>query len=83
MPEFTSATSGSCYKFAPITENQVFQEIKLLGERSNLDILNIDSKLIFLSAHIIAPTLTKLFNLSLTSGVDQKGNCKKKLSMVQ
>ena len=31
MPEFTSATSGSCYKFAPITENQVFQEIKLLG----------------------------------------------------
>ena len=34
----------------------------MLGENSNLDILNIDSRLLFLSAPIIAITLTQNFS---------------------
>ena len=36
-------------------------ELQLLEENSNLDTLDIDSRPLFLSAPIIAPTLSKLF----------------------
>ena len=68
MPDFIGEAIHNCFNFSSIEEETVLHELKLLRENSNLDILDIDSRLLFLSAPIIAPTLTKLFNMSLTSG---------------
>ena len=40
-----------------------------LKTSTSLDILDIDSKLLQVSAHLIAPSLTHIFNLSLYSGI--------------
>ena len=52
-----------------VTENFTYYKLKELSERSSLDILDMDSKLLFLAAHLITPSLTFLFNLSLDTGI--------------
>ena len=54
--------------FGPISINRILDELKSLGQRSNLDVLKLDLKLLFLGRHIIAPSMCDLFNLSLQSG---------------
>ena len=56
------------FSFGPILVNRVLDELKSLGQSSNLDNLKLDSKLLFLGRHIIAPSMCDLFNLSLQSG---------------
>ena len=48
--------------------NFVYDQLRLLRDKSNLDILNIDCKLLRLSASAVAPSLSKIINLSISSG---------------
>ena len=66
----TSATwkgpsSIHTFHFDVITSESVMKHLLGLPNRSNNDILEFDSKLLKLSAHVIYPYLTGLFNLSL------------------
>ena len=69
MPTSTNNHTLSIkFSFGPILVNRVLDELKSLGQRSYLDVLKLDSKLLFLGRHIIAPSMCDLFNLSLQSG---------------
>ena len=56
------------FKIMEVQENDVTKLLAKLPDKPNLDILGLDSKLLRDSAHIIAPSLTKIFNLSITEG---------------
>ena len=56
------------FSFRPILVKTVLDELKSLGQSSNLDNLKLDWKLLFLGRHIIVPSKSDLFNLSLQSG---------------
>lgn len=56
------------FKITTINIASTSKYIKKLPDRSNLDLLYMDSKLLRISADIIAPFVTKMFNLSITSG---------------
>ena len=66
------APSQSCknsFQFEIISSFSTYKCIMVLTTSTSLDILDIDSKLLQVSAHLIAPSLTHIFNLSLYSGV--------------
>ena len=54
------------YLFPISTECRNLKQLKSLPDRPKLDVLNIDSKLMKLSADYIAPSLYQIFNLTLT-----------------
>jgi hypothetical protein len=58
------------FKFETIMESTVYKYLKSLGTTiSSNDVLNMDSKLLSISAHIIAPFVTFLINASLKLGI--------------
>ena len=68
----TSATwkgpsSIHTFQFNVITSESVLKHLLCLPKRSNNDILEFDSKLLKLSAYVIYPYLTCLFNLTFTT----------------
>ena len=50
-----------------VTPEHVSKNLALLGNRSNTDILGIDSKLLYISRFIISNSLSSLYNLSLST----------------
>ena len=60
----------SIYDFIaqPITNEFVTSQLRLLSDKSNLDVLNIDSKLLRVAAPVLCPSLAYLINKSITSG---------------
>ena len=64
-PNFTTGT----FNFDEVDSDNVLKLIKALGDSSANDVLGFDGKLLFLSATLIAPLITKMFNMSLTNGI--------------
>jgi hypothetical protein len=57
------------FTFTEVNENVVFKHLLKLGSQvSKNDVLNMDSKLLCLSANIIAPLITNFINYSLKMG---------------
>lgn len=56
------------FKFEDINHSNIVKMLNKLDMSSSLDVLNFDSKLLRLSSNVIAPSLTKLFNMSLYKG---------------
>ena len=53
----------------PISESAVHKSLSRLGCDSNLDILDLDSKLLKIAAPLIETFLTSVFNYSLQNGI--------------
>lgn len=60
---------GSQFIFSEIDQNNVTRSLKLLKVSKATGVDNIPAKILKMSADIIAPSLTAIFNLSLNSGV--------------
>lgn len=56
------------FEFRTITAAETLKYLMKFGEHSNIDILEMDSKLLRLAADVIAPSLTSLFNISICNG---------------
>ena len=67
--EAHSQLCKNSFQFEIISSFSTYKSIMGLKTSTSLDILDIDSKLLQVSAHLIAPSLTHIFNLSLYSGV--------------
>ena len=60
------SNSTCCFNFTTIEQDSVCQKHLLkLDDVTNNDVLGFDSRLLFLSADIIAPILTKCYNVSI------------------
>ena len=57
------------FKFAKIEESSVLQSLNLLSNRSSIDIIDVDRKLLRLASAVIARSLTDLYNMSLMTGI--------------
>jgi hypothetical protein len=62
-------TSSKQFQFQMIGCEYVHKLLVKLGKNSRNDVLGFDSKLLYFSADVIAPILTKLFNASLTTSI--------------
>ena len=58
------SNSTCCFDFTTIEQYSVKKKLLKLGDVTNIDILGFDSITLFLSADIIAPILTKFYNVS-------------------
>ena len=67
--KWTLPESIHTFRFSPITTAFITKELKHLPKKSKLDIFYLDTKLLNLASCIIAPSLRKLLNLSLFSGI--------------
>ena len=56
------------FELQPVDTSFIARQLQILKDNSNLDILNIDTKLLKAGAHIIAPSLSVLLNLSINEG---------------
>ena len=52
-----------------IEESSVLQSLNLLSNRSSIDIIDFDRKLLRLASAVIARSLTDLYNMSLMTGI--------------
>ena len=60
----------SIYNFETqqVEVSYVYKLLRLLKDRSNLDVINMDSKLLHIAAEELSPTLTAIINLSISTG---------------
>ena len=65
LPKLTVPNCTKQFVFHEININYTLKELLKLPLKSTLDVINIDNKLLRLSALAIAPSLTHIFNLSL------------------
>ena len=68
LPPCTINTPEEPFEFLTIDTNFVLQELLHLSEKPKLDIIKFDTRLLRISAPIIAPFLTHIYNLSLCTG---------------
>lgn len=66
-PPWKGPISDRQFRLEPIKENSVYERLKALGQKPNNDLLGMDCKLLCLSASVITPVLTQLFNASISS----------------
>ena len=59
------SNSTCCFNFTTIEQDSVKKHLLKLGDVTNNDVLGFDSRLLFLSADIIAPILTTFYNVSI------------------
>ena len=59
----------SSFEFLEINMNEVLQHLLNLGNKSSLDMIDMDNKLLRLASPIIAPLLCHIFNLSLCNSI--------------
>ena len=59
------SNSTCCFDFTTIEQDSVKKHLLKLGDVTNNDVLGFDSRMLFLSADIIAPILTKFYNVSV------------------
>ncbi len=57
------------FRFYEITQTMVLKELKGIPDKSNIDVLGIDGKILRIAASCISESLTHLFNLSLCTGI--------------
>jgi hypothetical protein len=65
----TITSPQSIYQFAfrMVTPDETLRLLTKLSDKSSLDVLGIDSKLLCIGKHILSPILTHLFNLSIVT----------------
>ena len=68
-PSVTFSSPLNMFDLSVINVNFVLQELLHLSPDPHLDVLDLDSKLLRLSAPLIAPLLAHIYNLSLFSGI--------------
>ena len=71
LPDMSSVTKDVNLAFVleEISQDFVFQSLKFLKNDNTLDVLNFDGKILATAAPIILRSLTKIFNLSLKTGI--------------
>ena len=71
LPDMSSVTKdvNSACVLEEISQDFVFQSLKLLKNDNTLDVLNFDGKILATAAPIILRSLKKIFNLSLKTGI--------------
>ena len=67
--ETNPSLSGPGFSYQPITEDIVINSIKRLKPNKATGLDKISTRLLKDSVHVIAPTLTSLFNLSRQTGI--------------
>ena len=67
LPEVEVALPHNQFEFKPITVDSVEKALISIPNKAKSDLLGFDNKLLRLSADLISPSLTYIFNLSLTS----------------
>ena len=65
LPDLSFLNIENEFNFLEIDVNFVLRELLSLPLKTSLDVINMDNKLLHLSAPAIAPSLTHIFNLSL------------------
>ena len=68
LPNFDVTLPSNQFEFLSINPNYVLEELLSLPNKSSLDILNMDSKLLRLASPIIVQVIAHIFNLSLALG---------------
>ena len=66
LPEWNAPECIYSLSLQNVEISFTLKQLKSLPDRPKLDVLNIDSKLMKLSADYIAPSLTQIINLTLT-----------------
>ena len=66
LPDWRGAKATARFTFQQFSNDSVLKELSSLNEEANLDILNIDRKLLRISADIIAPSLCTIYNKSVS-----------------
>ena len=69
LPDLSFLNIENEFNFLEIDVNFVLRELLSLPLKTSLDVINMDNKLLHLSAPAIAPSLTHIFNLSLYQGL--------------
>ena len=69
IPEIITPNITDKLQFYEININYTLKELLALPKRNTLDVLDMDSLLLRMSALVIAPALTHIFNLSLYHGI--------------
>ncbi len=70
IPKWNEHISPPCRQFHPKEFNDKcnYTYLRKLPDRSNLDLLEMDSKLLRLSAKTVSPYIAKIFNMSTSLG---------------
>ena len=68
LPDFNIPQVNDSFLFTPLEEHFVIRQLLKLPNSTSLDQTNLDNYSLRLAAHLIAPCLTNIFNLSLNSG---------------
>ena len=68
--------SNTPYSFylKPITQEEIIPQLQNLNSAKSAAPNNIPIKFIKITTHVIAPTLTKLYNISISEGVFPSGD---------
>ena len=69
LPTWKGGSSIHKFGFVPFEHVNVLKELRDLTDLPGIDILNIDRKLLRMSAELVAPSLCSIFNQSLRSGL--------------
>jgi hypothetical protein len=67
-PKMSFPNSIYTFSYTNIVENDIVNILNKLGTNSKNDVLDCDSKLLNITSHLLAPSLTLLFNASLKIG---------------
>ena len=68
LRDFNIPQVNDSFLFTPLDEHFVIRHLLKMPNSTSLDQTNLDNYLLWLAAHLIAPCLTYIFNLSLNSG---------------
>ena len=68
LPELEANPDNCSFEFLTVNQNDFLQELLHLSNKTSLDIIEMDNKLLRLASPLIAPVLAHIFNLSLAEG---------------
>jgi hypothetical protein len=68
-PSWPSGDSIHVFNFNPVSEDFVHKQLRSLSDKSNVDVLNLDARLLREGADILVSSLTAIINKSLETGI--------------
>ena len=68
-PLWKGPSSIHDFVLKPISQNEVMYHLNQLENKSKADVLQIDSKLLYISRNAVCPSLTYLYNKSIQYGI--------------
>ena len=69
VPLWKGPSSSHEFQFKPVTQAEVLGYLEKLENKSKADVVNIDSKLLYIARHAVVASLTEMFNHTLRNGV--------------